>query len=305
MSKYTEGRIEEFEQSTEGQVLKIVSTPATDNLYRIRQEKDTTLLSKEKSNHFHSNLAKLLFLAKRGRPDILLAILFLTTRVKAPDEDDWKKLLRVLGYLKGTLDFELTISCNSLDKLTWYIDGSYAIHEDMKGHSGAVLMIGDSTVLSRSNKQKVNIRSSTEAELIAVDDTLPTVQRAKSFMMDQGYDLETVIKEDNKSTMLLMKNGLLSAGKRTKHLDIRYFYVKDLLERGIISIEHCATEDMVADFFTKPLQGKRFQILRDIILNRTSEASPSQYRSVLGNSTENIVSGETRERSQTGTHRVI
>ncbi len=304
MSKYTEGCIEEFEQSSEGQVLKIVSTPATDNLYRIRKEEDTTLLSKEKSNNFHSNVAKLLFLAKRGRPDILLAISFLTTRVKAPDEDDWKKLLRVLGYLKGTLNFELTISCNSLDKLTWYIDGSYAIHEDMKGHSGAVLLIGDSTVLSRSNKQKVNTRSSTEAELIAVDDTLPTMQWAKSFMMDQGYDLETAIKEDNKSTMLLMKNGRLSAGKRTKHLDIRYFYVKDLLERGIVSIEHCATEDMVADFFTKPIQGKRFQILRDVILNRNTEASPSQYRSVLGNSTENIVSGETRDSGKTGTHRL-
>jgi hypothetical protein len=207
MSKYTEGCIEEFEQNHEGQLLKIVSTPATDNLYRVRKEEETALLSKDKATHFHSNVAKLLFLVKRGRPDILLAISFLTMRVKAPDEDNWKKLLRVLGYLKGTLHFELTISCNSLDKLTWYIDGSYGIHEDMKGHSGAVLMIGDSTVLSRSNKQKVNTRSSTEAELITVDDTLPTVQWAKSFMMDQGYDLETVIKEDNKSTMLLMKNG--------------------------------------------------------------------------------------------------
>ncbi len=159
----------------------------------------------------------------------MLAISFLTTRVKAPDEDDWKKLLRVLGYLKGTIHFDLTISCDSLDKLTWYIDGSYAIHDDMKGHSGAVLMIGDSAVLSHSNKQKVNTRSSTEAELIAVDDNLPTIQWAKSFMMDQGYDLTTVIKEDNKSTMLLMKNGRLSAGKRRKHLDIRYFYAKDLL----------------------------------------------------------------------------
>jgi hypothetical protein len=95
----------------------------------------------------------------------------------------------------------------------------------MKGHSGSVLVIGDNMVLSRSNKQKINTRSSTEAELIAVDDTLPTVQWKKLFMKDQGYDLETVVKEDNKSTMLLMKNGGLSSGKRAKHLDIRYFYV--------------------------------------------------------------------------------
>jgi hypothetical protein len=79
--------------------------------------------------------------------------------------------------------------------------------------------------------------------------------------------LETIIKEDNKSSMLLMKNGRLSSGKRTKHLDIRYFFAKDLMERGIVKIEHCGTENMVSDFFTKTIQGKRFRVMRDIILN--------------------------------------
>jgi hypothetical protein len=206
--------------------------------------------------------------------------------------DDWKKMKRVLGYLKETIDFELMISCEELKNLTWYIDGSYAVYDDMKGQSGSLLMIGKNAVLSQSNKQKVNTRSSMETELNAVDDSLPTVQWASLFMKDQGYDLETVVKEDNRSTMLLMKNGRLSSGKRTKHLDIRYFYVQDLLNRGVIKIDHCKTEFMIADFFTKPLQGRRFQILRDIILNRDN-ISVSQYRSVLGNSEEhNIVETE-------------
>jgi len=106
-------------------------------------------------------------------------------------------------------------------------------------------------------------------------------------MKYQEYDLETIIKEDNRSTMLLMKNGRLSLGKRTKHSDIRYFYVQDLINRGIVTIEHCSTEIMIVDFFTKPIQGKRFQILRDIILNR-SDISFSQYRRVLVNSENNI-----------------
>ena len=87
-----------------------------------------------------------------------------------------------------------------------------------------MLMTGDCAVLFKSCKQKVNTRSSTEAELIAVDDILPMIQWTKMFLMEQGYDLKTEIKEDNKSTMLLMKNGRLSSGKRTKHLDVRYFY---------------------------------------------------------------------------------
>jgi len=81
--------------------------------------------------------------------------------------------------------------------------------------------------------------------------------------------------------MLLMKNGRLSSGKRTKHFDIRYFYVKDLLDRGVIKLDHCVSENMIADFFTKPIQGLRFQYLRDMILN----INPSTvHRSVLTNS---------------------
>jgi hypothetical protein len=200
--------------------------------------------------------------------------------VKQPDTDDWNKLVRVLSYLKGTMSLCLTIMCTNITNLVWYIDGSYASHEDMRGQSGAVLVTGNCAVLFRSNKQKVNTRSSTETELIAVDDALPTIQWTMNFMAEQGYILETEIKEDNKSTMLLMKNGRLSSGKRTKHFDIRYFYVKDLIDRGIVKLSHCISEDMLADFFTKPLQGKRFIFLRNLILNIDSTAV---HRSVLVN----------------------
>jgi hypothetical protein len=150
----------------------------------------------------------------------------------------------------------------------------------MRGQSGAVLVTGNCAVLFRSKKQKVNTRSSTETELIAVDDALPTIQWTMNFMADQGYILETEIKQDNKSTMLLMKNGRLSSGKRTKHFDIRYFYVKDLIDRGIVELSNCISEDMLADFFTKPLQGKRFLFMRNLILNIDSTAV---HRSVLVN----------------------
>jgi len=86
----------------------------------------------------------------------------------------------------------------------------------MKGQNGVVLVTGDCAVLFRSSKQKINTRSSTESELLVVDDAC-----------EKGYDLETHLKKDNHSTMLVMKNGKLSAGKRTKHFDIRYYYVKD------------------------------------------------------------------------------
>ncbi len=151
----------------------------------------------------------------------------------------------------------------------------------MRGQSGALLTTRNCSVLFKSCKQKVNTRSSTETELIAVDDILPTVQWAKSFMAEQGYDLETEIKEDNCSTILLMKNRRLSSGKRTKHLDIRYFFVKDLLDRGVITLSHCLSDNMIADFFTKPIQGQQFQLLRNLILNIDY---PIGHRSMLESS---------------------
>lgn len=75
-------------------------------------------------------------------------------------------------------------------------------------------------LLAKSSKQKVNTRNSTKSELIAMDDALPTVQWTENFMKEQGYDLDTILQEDNQSTMLLMKNGQLSAGKHTKHTTI-------------------------------------------------------------------------------------
>ncbi len=181
--------------------------------------------------------------------------------------DDWRKLVRVLSYLKGSLDISLTLICDKLDKLSWYIDGSYASHMDMRGQTGAFLTTGECSVLFKSCKQKINTRSSTETELIAVDDILPTVQWARSFMAEQGYELETEIREDNRSTMLLMRNGRLSSGKRTNHLYVRYFFVKDFIDRGVIKLSHCVSDSMIADYFTKPTQGKRFLALRDLILN--------------------------------------
>jgi len=146
----------------------------------------------------------------------------------------------------------------------------------------------DCAVLFRLNKQKLNTRTSTESELIAVVDALAMIQWTKNFMCEKGYDLETHLKEDNRSTMLMMKNGKLSAKKRTKHFDIRYYYVKDLIDRGVIRVSHCLSENMIADFFTKPLQGKHFVKLRDIILNLSSTSedldTPLEHRSMLDNS---------------------
>ena len=91
-------------------------------------------------------------------------------------------------------------------------------------------------------------------------------------MRDQGYNAgASVIYQDNQSAILLEENGCLSSGKRTKHIDVRYFFIKDRISRGEIKFEHRSTDHMIADFFTKPLQGKLFQEFRKKILNQPNE----------------------------------
>ena len=81
----------------------------------------------------------------------------------------------------------------------------------------------------------------------------------RNFLNDQRYAIESsTVFQDNKSAILLEKNGVLSSSKRTKHINVRYYFLKDYVNRNKIHIVHCPTEDMVGDYFTKPLQGSQF-----------------------------------------------
>ena len=106
-----------------------------------------------------------------------------------------------------------------------------------------------------------------EAELIAVDDAVTMVLWTRLFMEHQGYPIEqNILYQDNKSAILLETNGRKSAGKRSRAINIRYFFITDQVELGNIKIEHCPTDDMIGDFMTKPLQGEKFRKFRQMIL---------------------------------------
>jgi hypothetical protein len=111
---------------------------------------------------------------------------------------------------------------------------------------------------SIARKQKMNMRSSTEGELVAVDNAATMILWTKLFLEAQ----------DNKSAILLETNGKKSSGKRTCALNICNFFITDQVEKGNGQIEHCGTNNMVGDFFMKPLQGKKFQRFWNDILGR-------------------------------------
>jgi hypothetical protein len=255
-------------------------TPAASNLFTVR--KDAEKLDNERAETYHHITAQLLYLCQRARPDLQPTVAFLTTRVTQPDIDDWKKLTRCIRYLRDSKELYLTLEADDGVDIKWWIDASFAVHPDMKSHTGATVSFGKGSVYSMSRKQRINTKSSTEAEIIGVDDGMPLVIWTRNFMTAQGYDIrDNVIYQDNQSAMLLEKNGRASSGRRTRHIDIRYFFVTDRVKSGDIRIEYCPTADMVADFFTKPLQGSLFRKLRAIILNisgraHTTDAAASQ-----------------------------
>ena len=97
---------------------------------------------------------------------------------------------------------------------------------------------------------------------------MPQILWTRYFLKAQGYKIkENTVYQDNQSTMLLETNGKGSSGKRTRHINIRYFFVTDRVKNGELSIKYCPTEEMIADYFTKPLQGRAFQNFQKFILN--------------------------------------
>jgi hypothetical protein len=246
-------------------VTKTATTPARKDLFDIDETSD--LLNSVKSEDFHSVVSLLLFVSKRGRLDIELAISFLCTRVSCSTEQDWKKLKRVLEYLNGTLDECLILGADDITRMNTWVDASYAVHKDMKSHTGGAVSFGRGAVMSKSSKQKLNTKSSTESELVGASDYLPYPIWAKKFLHGQGYGLkENNFHQDNQSTIRFCKNGRKSCGPNSRHIDIRYFFIKDRLEIEDMSVVHCPTEQMLADFFTKPLQGSLFRKLKAVIM---------------------------------------
>jgi hypothetical protein len=264
MIPYVKEIVQLFKQHDD--TLLTAKTPAADHLFQVNEK--AAPLSEEQATAFHNFVAKCLFLTKRARPDIATAEAFLTTRVKGPDQDDWKKLTRMIRYLRGTIELPLILRSDSVPIPKWWVDGSHATHPNMRGHSGGCMSLGEGMPINTSTKQKINTRSSTETELVAADDFMPIILWTNYFLDAQGYGTnDTILYQDNQSAILLEKNGRKSSSKRTKHLNCRYYFITDHINSNELSVEYCPTGEMVGDFFTKPLQGQLFYKFRHLIMN--------------------------------------
>jgi hypothetical protein len=128
--------------------------------------------------------------------------------VTKSDEDDWKKLKRMLSFLKRKIDDVRIIGATSLTNLYTWVDASYAVHPNMRSHSGGTISFGHGVVHSKSSKQKLNTKSSTEAEVVGVSEYLPYNIWILHFLNHQGYKIRNnVLYQDNQITKRMELNG--------------------------------------------------------------------------------------------------
>jgi hypothetical protein len=144
--------IEEMLAETPDDMDGEAGTPASLHLSPARDEPGGPL-DEDDSELFHHHTAKLLFLSGRAWSDIQTAVSFLTKRVKAPDQDDCKKLRQTMQHLRGSIDPVLTLEADSDQILKWWLDASCAVHPDMKSHTGGALSMGKGSTHPASKSQ--------------------------------------------------------------------------------------------------------------------------------------------------------
>ena len=234
-------------------------TPATEGLFDVRGGAEVA--SEERRVWFHRHVAKLLYLAKRARPDCLTAVAYLATRVTKCSVDDLAKLERLLKYVCGTRDRGVVFAPgNKGIEVSVLIDAAYGVHPDGKSHTGSCVVVGErGAVHCKSAKQQIVTKSSTEAELVALSDSSNQALHLRNFIIGQGHSCGPVtVYQDNMSCMSLIERGR-SAAERTRHIAIKYFWLKERVDMGEARVKHLGTREMYANLLTKPLQGAQFK----------------------------------------------
>ncbi|MFS7989867.1 putative RNA-directed DNA polymerase [Helianthus anomalus] len=211
---------------------------------------------------YMSLVGSLMYL-KVTRPDLMYVVSLLSRFMSKPKEEHMAVAKRVLRYVKGSINFGLFYGRNLNQKLQIYTDSDYARDtEDRRCTSGYVCMFNGAAISWSSRKQDIVTLSSTEAEYVAATTCACHCIWLKGLLEElEEKSMGTVtILCDNSSTIKLSKNPVMH--RRTKHIDVRFHYLRDLVKKEVVKLEFCRTEEQLADVMTKPLKLDTFDQLR-------------------------------------------
>lgn len=241
-----------------------ISTYPLDPSYCISATKGEVLLDNRMYQKF---IGCLLYISVNSRPDISASVSILARRVSNPTQDDWNEVKRVIKYLKGTADMKLKLSRVEVkgDKFFGYADADWAENRsDRKSNSGYVFKIYGGVISWCCRKQSCVSLSSTEAEFIALAEACQEAVLLQQLLTDLHEPVQRpiLINEDNQSCLKMLISVKFS--NRSKHIDTKYHFIKDYVEKDVVYCKYCPTEDMVEDLLTKALSETRICFLRNL-----------------------------------------
>lgn len=214
---------------------------------------------------FRSLVGGLLYLS-HTRPDIAFAVGLISRYMQKPTACHLGAARRILRYVAGTVSYGLWYEKGKTVKLKGYTDSDWATSlEDRKSVSANIFFCGSGAISWSSKKQQVVALSSTEAEYVAAGAAACQAVWLRQLLDELGVKQTepTTILCDNQSAIFLTKNAALH--KRSKHIDIKYHYIKSLVETNQIVVKSCYTEEQVADALTKALGTEQFTYLRKLM----------------------------------------
>jgi hypothetical protein len=220
-------------------------------------EEDSTS-QKTDPKRYASIVMAIYYVALRARPDVLFAVNYLAARTTQCTAKDLKSVFRVLRYLYGTREVALVLKPSG-ERLHFYVDASFNIHWDGRSHSGLVIALGgdtpscglDGAAVCWSGVQKFITISSTEAEMAAVFENHQRIEFFRTLFQEVGFPQEKpiLVCQDNDAAILNFNVGFRG---RTKPINNRYHYVRELVERRVVEMIRVGTNDMISDALTKP-----------------------------------------------------
>ncbi|MCP4490581.1 MAG: DDE-type integrase/transposase/recombinase, partial [Gammaproteobacteria bacterium] len=236
---------------------KPVSTPMDPNVYLEATVENAKLADQQL---YQSAVGSLLYVATATRPDVSAAVSRTAKFCSKPTTEHWAAVKRIFRYLKGTKKFGLLYKQSKESELVSYADADWAGDAgDRRSTSGFVYMLSGGAISWRSKKQTIVALSTAEAEYVALSAATQEGVWLRSLLKSlcQQVEKPTKLLEDNQSAIAIANNSISHC--RSKHIDIKYHYVRQKVTEGAIELHYCPTHDMVADVLTKGLSKNAFE----------------------------------------------
>jgi hypothetical protein len=242
------------------------TTPGAAVTPPLRSTEDDEIIEMER---FRSFVGRIMFACGKTEPCISNACRELTSHLTAPNEEHWKSLDHLIGYLKGGTHHGMKMRAPLGRQIVVFVDSDYASdRNDRKSISGHLVTIGGCLVSWQSKKQTGVTLSSTEAEFVAMSTAATEIKFVVSLLTEihgTAPTMPSILKEDNTGAIFMAKNTAI--GQRTKHVDVRHRFVNDMVLNGELFVDHIRSEENPSDAMTKnlplPLHAKHVRVISE------------------------------------------